>query len=482
MARFRSRPMSPSAASFSPFAYPSAEAAPAPLRVLWLDSDPARGERAKRALADRAVVDVVSAADAALAAARAAPPDLVVSAAAGEAAALRGDARLAAVPLVLIAAGRREAEALARGASAADVLSEPLADHELAARLGAQLEILRLKRALAQKETESETWLGLALKASGLGVWHSVIGSGEVQVDANLAAMFGLPHAPTRLREADWIARIHPDDRPRVVAELGARRRDLQPLEIDFRTILPDGTTRWLAVLGAVVRRAGDPPDAGAAYRSIGVARDVTERARDGERQQLLLGELNHRVRNTLASVLSLAQQTAQDAASVPDFITAFRARVMALSTAHGLLTRGRWRGASLGGLVETLLAPDRTADPARIEIAGPACDLPPQKALAMTMGLHELATNARKYGALSAPGGRLSVVWSIADPGGERRLTLVWSERGGPRVAPPARSGFGTRLLRRALGADLDGTVTLDFDPAGVVCTFEFPLGRAPG
>src|SRR5262249_51522955 len=149
------------------------------------------------------------------------------------------------------------------------------------------------------------------------------------------------PAAPTRLPDADWIARVHPDDRPRLVSELAARRQDLRPLEIDFRTVGLDGTIRSLAVLGAVVRHADD-----VAYRSVGVARDVSERARDAERQQLLLGELNHRVRNTLATVLSLAQQTAQDAPSVPAFLSAFQARVMALAAAHNLLTRGRWRGA----------------------------------------------------------------------------------------------------------------------------------------
>ena len=96
-----------------------------------------------------------------------------------------------------------------------------------------------------------------------------------------------------------------------------------------------------------------------------------------------------------------------------------------------------------------------------------------------MTMGLHELATNARKYGSLSAPGGRLSVTWSIAEGDGERRLALTWLERGGPPVAPPTRTGFGTRLLRRALAIDLDGKVALDFDPQGLRCTIEFPLGE---
>jgi two-component sensor histidine kinase/PAS domain-containing protein len=476
--------MSQSSPPSIPFAAPHVEVSPASMRVLWCDADAARAARGQRVLGARAVVEVSSDAAAALASARGVLPDIIVSggaAARALASALNADGRLAGVPLVLLAAGEVEAATLSRDIAAADVIAEPVADYELAARLGTQIEIAQLRRALAEKELESETWLGLALKASGLGVWHARIGAGELHMDANLAAMFGWPAAPLRVRDEEWLARIHPEDRPRVLAEVAARRRDLRPLEVDFRTLLPDGSIRALAVLGAVVRHTDD-----VAYRSVGVARDVTERARDAERQQLLLSELNHRVRNTLASVLSLAQQTAQDAVSIPAFLDSFRARVLALSAAHQLLTRGRWQGASLGDLVATILAPERTAitagtGPARVEIDGPACELAPHKALAMTLGLHELATNARKYGALSAPGGRLAVTWSLAEAGGERRLTLVWRERGGPPVAPPTRTGFGTRLLRRALGADLDGTVALDFAPEGLTCTFDFPVPRTP-
>ena len=358
--------MNDPAPPFTPFTAPPAAGM---ARILWCDADAERGARAKRALAGRATVDVIADAGAAFQSARGILPDLVVAAVeagGGEPAlvsALRTNDRTRTVPVLLVAPNGEAAEAARRfmkpPAAVADVLAEPFAEHELAARVGAQIEILRLRRALAEKELESETWLGLALKASGLGVWHAPLSSGELNMDANLAAMFGLPPAPTRLTDADWLSRVHLDDRPRLVAELAALRQDLRPLEIDFRTVAPDGAVRSLAVLGAVVRHADD-----VAYRSVGVARDVTERARNAERQQLLLGELNHRVRNTLATVLSLAQQTAQDAPSVAAFLTAFQARVMALAAAHNLLTRGHWRGASLTALVETTLAPERSAKP----------------------------------------------------------------------------------------------------------------------
>jgi PAS domain S-box-containing protein len=205
--------------------------------------------------------------------------------------------------------------------------------------------------------------------------------------------------------------------------------------------------------------------------------RDITERKRQEERQSLLLNELNHRVRNSLATVISLAQQTARTTNSIDAFNTAFQARVMALAQAHGLLTRKNWEGASLRDVVNTTLAAHRGENDAHFNIAGPDCHLPASQALAMTLGLHELATNARKYGALSVAAGSVDVHWDIAGPDGARAIVLRWTERNGPLVETPSRRGFGSRLLERALPSDLTGSVQLDFAPQGVNCTIEFPL-----
>jgi PAS domain S-box-containing protein len=208
--------------------------------------------------------------------------------------------------------------------------------------------------------------------------------------------------------------------------------------------------------------------------------RDITERKRNEERQNLLLNELNHRVRNSLATVISLAQQTARSATSVEAFNTDFQARVMALAQAHGLLTRKNWEGASLRDVVDATLAPHRGDNGTHIRIEGPDCNLPASQALAMTLGLHELATNARKYGALSVATGTVNVNWHIAGDAGKRALILHWSETGGPPVEPPRRRGFGSRLLERALPSDLTGQVNLEFPTKGVRCTIEFPLTGA--
>jgi two-component sensor histidine kinase len=183
-------------------------------------------------------------------------------------------------------------------------------------------------------------------------------------------------------------------------------------------------------------------------------------------------------VRNSLATVLSLAQQTARSADSVASFNQAFQARVMALAGAHSLLTKQNWEGASLRGIVEATLAPHGDANSGRVRAAGPDCDLSAAQALAMSLGLHELATNARKYGALSTEAGTVSIEWSISDDPKSPELLLRWSEKGGPPVHPPTRRGFGTRLLTTALGSDLGGSVSIDFAPGGVSCSMRFPLG----
>jgi PAS domain S-box-containing protein len=331
----------------------------------------------------------------------------------------------------------------------------------------------RSLHALRERQREADTWLSIALRSAGLGVWHSELGTGEVTVDPTLSAMFGLLPEQTILRDEQWQTLIHPDDRARALSELAARRSDRNPLEIEFRIVRRDGTVRWMAVQGSVVSHG-----AGGA-RSVGVARDITESKHAAERQQLLLHELNHRVRNSLATVLALAQQSASGAASREHFLAAFQARVMALAEAHNLLTGTNWETVLLRELVEIALAPERQAHGSEIDISGPLCRLQPQQALAMTLGLHELVTNARKYGALSVPTGGVSVHWQQRPAQGGDRLAFSWIERGGPPVSQPSRAGFGMRLLTRALARDLDGTVQLDFEHGGVRCTIDFPVAR---
>ena len=202
---------------------------------------------------------------------------------------------------------------------------------------------------------------------------------------------------------------------------------------------------------------------------------DVTDAVLSAERQKLMIDELNHRVKNTLATVQSIAMQTARFHPDPSTFAEGFQARLLALSHTHDLLTRSHWEGAELG---EILRHETEAHGSSRVSAMGPRVALPPASALSIGMIFHELATNAAKYGALAASEGRVIVDWAIADQT-RRRLQLVWRETGGPPARPPERRGFGSRLIERNVRHDLAGEVELDYADDGLVATFSIPLDR---
>jgi len=259
----------------------------------------------------------------------------------------------------------------------------------------------------------------------------------------------------------------HPDDleedRIRFAllwsGELGADEREK-------RYVRRDGSVVWIDLVASVVRGTG-----GARSYGIRVARDITDRKRAEEQQQLLINELNHRVKNTLAVVQSISRQTFRK--SAPDaLVQAFESRLAALSAAHNLLTEGKWQSARLGALLESVLAPFGSDD-CKVELAGPEVLLSPQAAVSFALAAHELATNSVKYGALSQPRGEVHVGWRIQTG----RLKWAWQERGGPPVAKPTRQGFGSLMLERALASELGGRVELVFAPHGLRCLIDAPL-----
>lgn len=211
--------------------------------------------------------------------------------------------------------------------------------------------------------------------------------------------------------------------------------------------------------------------------RVIATVSDIAERKRAEAQRELLLAELNHRVKNTLAVVQGLAHQTFRNIDAPAR--RAFEGRLQALATAHDLLTRSHWESTSLHQLASDTLQL-RGAYRERISATGPPVSLTPHAALAIALALHELFTNTLKYGALSAEAGSVSLSWAQAE--GEGTLRMVWRERGGPPVSAPSHRGFGSLLLERTLARDLDGRVELTFDPAGVVCTIEMPMSEPGG
>ena len=251
----------------------------------------------------------------------------------------------------------------------------------------------------------------------------------------------------------------------REMSVLLRRRPDMPPVEayVDFvyqPIVEEDGSVSGIFVQGS----------------------DVTERKLADARQRLLIDELNHRVKNTLATVQSIAMQTARDAPSPGAFAEAFTARIIALSRAHDALTRGNWEGADLREILAQELAPYGAG---RVCLQGGPVRLPPRAALSLGMVFHELATNAAKHGALATPAGQVRVAWTTEPDRetGSRRLRLEWRERGGPAVPPPAHRGFGSRLIEQSVAGELEGEARLDFEPAGLRCSLTLPLppDRAP-
>lgn len=194
--------------------------------------------------------------------------------------------------------------------------------------------------------------------------------------------------------------------------------------------------------------------------------------------QRLLIDELNHRVKNTLAIIQSIATQTLRSSDIPPKAREAFMARLMALASAHDILTSEKWDGAELRDLLVEVLRIHSGAQ-GRITLEGPAIRLRPQSAVAVAMATHELATNALKYGALSNDEGFVEIHWVVEGQPGSEALRLNWSERGGPLVAPPSEKGFGSRLLEQGIARELKGDAHLEFGPTGVVCTITAPLAE---
>jgi two-component sensor histidine kinase len=207
----------------------------------------------------------------------------------------------------------------------------------------------------------------------------------------------------------------------------------------------------------------------------IGSVVDITDRKLEEERRNLLVGELNHRIRNNLALVQSLVVQTLKGSDEAEAAGATISARLRALADAHDTLTRGDWQRAALRQLVERAVAPFHGEGSPRFDLKGPDLAVSARTAVALSLSLHELATNAAKYGALSNATGRVAIAWSTAREGD--RFILEWREHGGPAITPPERAGFGSRLIERSVRGELSATVETDYAPEGLTCTIRAPL-----
>ncbi|MEI1253007.1 PAS domain S-box protein [Rhizobium aouanii] len=263
-----------------------------------------------------------------------------------------------------------------------------------------------------------------------------------------------------------------PPDRQDEEREILSRIRRGEHLEhLESIRVKKNGAPVEISLTVSPLRNA-----AGKIIGASKIARDITERRQEERRRQLLVNELNHRVKNTLATVQSLAGQTFRGERGSQSF-KLFETRLVALARAHDLLTRESWEGADIHEILERSIHAIHPDSPNRIEISGPALRLRPKLALSLSMAFHELATNAVKYGALSTGAGRVVVHWDVKGTESDRSIRLLWTEYGGPPVKSPTRKGFGSRLLEQALARELGARAELSFPESGIIFALDGPV-----
>jgi PAS domain S-box-containing protein len=333
----------------------------------------------------------------------------------------------------------------------------------------------------ALRDGEQRLRIATSLAALGIFEWH-MLDDQAIWENERMFAIFGRSASDGALGKREFLETVlHPDDRPAFRAAITQALREDSTLAVSGRIRRrSDGAWRTLDFAGRFER---DAPDR-LPRRLIGVVADVTERRLAEERQTLLIRELHHRVKNTLATVQAIVGSTARTASSIENFYEAFVGRIMSLAHTHSVLTEDTWQTASLRTLLANELKPYAEGSlngaeerDARIQLSGPPVDMASEVAVPIGMAIHELTTNAAKYGALSTRDGRVAITWALEPGGPAGTLHFTWVESGGPPVAPPKRQGFGSRLLQRVLTAQVRAEVSMDYPPEGFTLTMRAPL-----
>jgi PAS domain S-box-containing protein len=342
----------------------------------------------------------------------------------------------------------------------------------LADQFAAALDRARLLRTMRQSETQYR----LALKAGRMGTWETDFVAGTRTWSEEGMALFGLTLPNGRGQVGgdgdEFRAALHADDR-HLVQHFHKLAETEDSFSAEYRTVQPGGKILWLAGRGRVVSRDAN----GKPLRLVNIVTDITERKATEDHIQLLMREISHRSKNLLSVVQAIAGQTARTADTLQEFETRFSRRLLGLAASHDLLVHEGWRGAPLAELVRQQLAPFAGPESSRLEIRGPDVVLTTEAAQAIGLALHELATNAIKYGALAGPKGSVTISWAFEnDADGTRALRLNWVEDGGPAVTPPSRKGFGHVVIERMVAQSLNSEVAMEFAPNGLSWSLPIP------
>ena len=335
--------------------------------------------------------------------------------------------------------------------------------------LGVTRDITERKKA-ARALSERNVQLALAGKTGLVGSFAYDTDTEVMQISEGYAAIHGYPERTTEIARRECLATVHADD----IAKVKLRRSEAfheqrREYSVEYRIIRPSDELRWVETRCFISYDAAGYPK-----RVLGVSIDITERKRAEEHQRLLVAELDHRVKNVLATVSAVAAQTLETSSSMSDFVAALDGRIRSMATAHELLSTRQWRGMPMAELIHREFA--AYAGRNNTIIDGPEVMLSADAGPVMAMVIHELVTNAAKHGALSMKSGRVSVRW-YRKLNGSAQLVLVWQETGGPRVEAPRKSGYGTGIVRDLIPYEFGGTVDLAFAPEGVRCLVQIPL-----
>ena len=316
----------------------------------------------------------------------------------------------------------------------------------------------------------SEARLRMAQTRTGVGIWDRDMRSNAVTWTPELEEIYGLEAGSVKAY-SDFSDRVHPDDIENLEACRDDAIRKRERYLHEFRIIRPSGEVRWVLVTGSAIydQITGEP------IRLLGNNVDITERKRAEERQKTLMAELDHRVKNVLARVAMLAASTRKESTTIDKYVSSLQGRIQSMAVAHSLLSQSGWQNVGLAALVGRQLEP--YASGSNVAIKGEEIVLGAAAIQAVAMVLHELVTNAAKYGALSVPDGQICITWDMEKVGRGTKLLFEWRELCGPAVQPDVPTGYGTSLIRDLIPYELGGTVDLLFTLDGVSCKIELTL-----
>ncbi len=335
-------------------------------------------------------------------------------------------------------------------------------------------ERIKERKAATDALLESEVQTRLATQTAGIGLWQWNVVSDHVRWDNTMFELYGTsPTADGSVQYTDYIASLHPDDAARQDAILQDTVDRCGDSQREFRIHRSDdGTVRHIRAVE--IARAGID---GKTEWVVGTNLDITEQRTREAHVDLLMGEVNHRAKNMLGVVMAVAHQTG--GTDHAEFIRRFSARIQSLAAGQDLLVDSQWRGVQLDTLARAQLAHFKDLIGDRITLSGPLALLSPSAVQTIGMALHELATNASKYGALSNDRGRVAIEWQRVRDDASDRFVMTWIESDGPPVVAPKRRGFGTTVTGKMVRMGLDGEVTADFSPQGFSWRIDCPLGN---